>query len=91
MEYKTKGGQILTDEKIEEMGDACDQGEIPGTHGEWVIAPPGRPQLYPNENLVTIAFKVPETYRDLLDARAKASKSTRSQYLRELLNNTLIT
>ena len=89
MEYKTRGGQILTDEMIKEMGDACDRGMLPGIPGEWIVAPPGRPQLYPNEKLVTIAFKVPETYRDLLDARAKERDRTRSQLLRELLNDAL--
>ena len=89
MDFITKDGQVLTDEMIREMGDACDRGEYPGTPGEWIVRPPGRPQLHPTEELVTIAFKVPKSHRALLDIKAKEAHSTRSQFMRDILDEAL--
>jgi hypothetical protein len=61
MEYKTKSGYILTDTMLEELGDAITRGEYPGNIGRVIVAPVGRPPLYPNEELVTVAFKIPRS------------------------------
>jgi len=89
VEFITKSGQVLTDEDFERLGEAADRGEYPGTPGEWIIRPPGRPQLHPTEELVTIAFKVPKSHRALLDKKAKAAHSTRSQFMRAILDDAL--
>jgi len=90
MEYKTKSGFVLTDEALEKIAEACERGEFPGTPGEYLVAPPGRPQLCPSEDLVTIAFKVPRSRRDLLDEKSVAEKVTRSQLMRKILDDALI-
>lgn len=51
-EYKIKGGHILTDEDFERMAEEAERGEYPGTPGEWVVRPQGRPPLA-DEELVT--------------------------------------
>ena len=85
--YKTKSGATLTDDEIERLGEAAERGEYPGTPGEF-IASPGRPRLS-DEDLVTIAFKVPRSHRDALDRRAEAQGETRSQFMREALERAL--
>jgi hypothetical protein len=89
MQYKTKSGYILTDEMLEAIGEACERGVYPGIPGEFVVAPVGRPKLCPTEDLVTIAFKVPKSYRDRLDERAKETNGTRSQVMRKILDDVL--
>ena len=85
--YKTKSGATLTDDEIERLGEAAEQGEHPGTPGEFIVSP-GRPRLS-DEDLVTIAFKVPRSHRDALDRRAEAQGETRSQFMREALERAL--
>ena len=53
----------------------------PGEPGEWIIAPPGRPRLS-DEELVTVAFKIPESQRDLADRIAQERNQTRSEFMR---------
>ena len=89
MQYKTKSGFIVTDEMLEQIAEACERGEYPGKPGEFVVAPPGRPKLCPSEDLVTVAFKMPRSHRDLLDARAEEAHETRSQFLRKMLDDAL--
>jgi hypothetical protein len=89
MAYKTKGGKILTDDIIEKMGLACENGEYPGVAKRTVVAPVGRPQICPNEDLITVAFKVPRSFKDKLDETAKKKNTTRSEYLREILGKVL--
>jgi len=84
-EYISKGGHVYTGEELERMGEQAERGEYPGEPGEWLIKPQGRPQLYPNDDLVTIAVKVPRNWREQMDARAEAGHMTRSQYVRALL------
>jgi len=90
MQYKTKSGFVVTEEMLEQIAEACERGEYPGTPGGFVVAPPGRPQLCPSEDLVTIAFKVPRSRRDLLDEKARAEKRTRSQLMRRIVDDALI-
>ena len=84
MEYRTKSGHVLTEDMIEELAEAAERGDYPGTAGKVLIAPPGRPRIS-SEDLVTIAFKVPRSYRDRLDGKAAANHQTRSQFMRDAL------
>lgn len=88
MEYKMKGGYKLTNEDFDRLGEACEQGNYPGTPGEWVVRPQGRPSLC-DEELVTIAFKVPASERRALDDRASSRGESRSEYLRSLVERDL--
>jgi len=90
MEIKTKSGCVLTEEMIQELGEACERGEYPGTPGEFIIAPVGRPPLSLTEDLVTIAFKVPRSRRDMLDRWAQEEKGTRSELMRRILDDALV-
>lgn len=38
-EYKIKGGHAISDEEIEHLGEACDDGDYPGELGEWIVRP----------------------------------------------------
>ena len=90
VEYKTKSGYVLTDEMLEDLGDAISRGEYPGNTGRVIVAPVGRPPLYPNDELVTVAFKIPRSFRDKLDTEAKKKSESRSKFLREVLNKALL-
>ena len=87
--YKTKSGHVVTDKILDELGEACERGEYPGKPGEIVIAPVGRPKLSTNEELVTIAFKVPRSQRDLLDEKVQQEQGTRSEVMRKILDDAL--
>ena len=86
--YRTKNGARLTDEDIEHLAEAAERGDYPGVPGAFVVAPPGRPRIS-EEELVTIAFKVPRSRREALDREAKACGRTRSQLIREVLERAL--
>ncbi len=88
MEYKLKGGITLSDADFERMADEAEHGEYPGTPGEWVVRPQGRPSL-DGEELVSITFKVTKAQRNALDARAKTLGETRSQFMRDTLTREL--
>lgn len=87
-EYRIKGGYTLTDEDFERMAEEAERGEYPGTAGAWVVRPQGRPALA-DEELVTVAFKVPRSQRDALDRKAASRKETRSQFMRDALERAL--
>ena len=87
-EYKIKGGYRLTDEDFERMAKEAENGEYPGTPGAWIVRPQGRPPIS-DEELVTIAFKVPRSQRDALDRKAASRNETRSQFMREALDRAL--
>ena len=38
-EYKIKGGHAVSDEEIERLGEACNDGDYPGEPGEWIVRP----------------------------------------------------
>ena len=88
MEYTTKSGFTLTEEMIEELAEAAARGDYPGKPGKIIVAPKGRPKLY-DEELVTIAFKVPRSIRDRLDESAAKKNESRSQFLRNTLEKAL--
>ena len=84
-QYISKSGHVYSEEDLERMAIEAERGDYPGKPGEWLIRPQGRPQLFPDDDLVTIAVKVPRNWRELMDARAKAEHMTRSQYVRDVL------
>ena len=88
MEYTTKSGFTLTEEMIEELAEAAARGDYPGKPGKIIVAPKGRPKLC-DEELVTIAFKVPRSIRDRLDESAAERNESRSQFLRNTLEKAL--
>lgn len=53
-----------------------------------VVSPQGRPPLC-DEELVTVAFKIPRSYRDRLDEKAASQHETRSQFMRAALEAAL--
>jgi len=83
--YVSKSGHVYTEEDLERMAQEAERGEYPGKPGEWLIRPQGRPQLYPDDDLVTIAVKVPRRWREQMDACAEAGHMTRSQFVRDVL------
>jgi Arc/MetJ-type ribon-helix-helix transcriptional regulator len=87
--YKTKSGYVITEDMLEKIGSDCEKGIYPGESGRIIVAPVGRPSIFPNDELVTVAFKIPRSYRDKLDKTAKKKNETRSEYLREVLGEVL--
>lgn len=77
-EYRIKGGQALTDEDVERLGEACERGEYPGEPGEWIVRPQGRPSLA-DEPLVTVNVKFPRSMVAAIDSRTK----NRSDFIRK--------
>jgi hypothetical protein len=90
MEYKTKSGYVLTDDMLEALGDAMSKGEYPGNAGKVIVAPVGRPPLYQDDELVTVAFKIPRSFRDKLDNEAKKRSESRSELLRKVLSKAFL-
>ena len=88
MEYRMKGGIVLTDEDFERMSEQAARGEYPGTPGEWVVRPQGRPRLS-EEDLVTITFKVPRSVRAEIDSLADARGESRSEFMRSAVHSAL--
>ena len=84
MAFVSKNGTVVTDEMLEELALQMEAGQIPGEPGEWLIKPPGRPRLS-QEELVTVAFKIPQSQRAAADRIAKSRNQTRSEFMRELL------
>lgn len=87
-EHRVKGGHTLTDEDFERMADEAERGEYPGVPGAWVVRPQSR-QPPEDEELVTIAFKVPRSQRDALDRKAASCNETRGQFMRAVLEKAL--
>ena len=88
MEYKLKDGSVITDEMVEELGEAIERDGLPGKPGKFLVGPPGRPRIS-SEDLVTVAFKVPSSKRDQRDRAAKARGQRRSEFLRDALEAAL--
>lgn len=88
MEYRLKDGTIITDEMIEELAEDIEKNGLPGKPGKFLVGPPGRPRLS-DEDLVTIAFKVPRSRRDELDRAASSHGQKRSEFLRDALEAAL--
>lgn len=69
VEYKVKGDAVLTGVDFECMSDEAARGVYPGSPGEWIVRPQGRPRMS-EENLVVVACKVPRSQRDAMDKAA---------------------
>jgi len=85
MGIKTKSGIELTDEMIEQIANAFERGEWPGTKSRIVQ---GRPLLL-GEELQSITFKAPTRKVAALDRKAASLDMSRSDYLRRLLDEDL--
>lgn len=73
---------------MDKIAEDAERGILPGKPGRFIIGPPGRPRLS-DEDLVTIAFKVPRSSRDQLDEAARAKGQRRSDFLRDALEAAL--
>ena len=83
MEIITKSGNVLTDEDIETMAEACERGEYPGEPtGEILI---GRPLMF-GEDMRAITFKETKSKIERIDERASQLDMSRSDYLRHLID-----
>jgi hypothetical protein len=87
MVLKTKNGIELTDEIMEQIAEAFERGEWPGTHSRIVK---GRPMLF-GEQLQSVTFKVPKQKVEEIDRKAATLNISRSDYLRSLLDKDLAT
>lgn len=90
MEYTLKGGFVADESYFEALSDAAARGDYPGTPGEWMVKPQGRPASCAEE-LVSVTFKVPRSQRDAIDRRASGLGETRSEYLRRTTAIDLVT
>lgn len=81
-------GSILTEEMMDRIAEDAERGILPGKPGKYLIGPPGRPRLS-DEDLVTVAFKVPRSKREEMDEAAARRDQTRSEFLRDALDAAL--
>jgi hypothetical protein len=87
MSITTKNGITLTDEMMEQIAEAFERGEWPGTESRVVQ---GRPLML-GEELQSVTFKAPARKVAALDEKAATLDMSRSDYLRRLLDNDLAT
>ena len=80
-DVKLADGTILTEAMMDEIAEQMEKGIIPGKPGRILIAPPGRPRIS-DEELVSLAFKVPRSQREAIDCAAAERNQTRSEFLR---------
>jgi hypothetical protein len=85
MGIKTKNGIKLTDEMMEQLADAFESGEWPGTESRIVQ---GRPLMF-GEELRSVTFRAPTHKIAALDRKAAGLAMSRSDYLRHLLDDDL--
>lgn len=85
MEYITQGGDVLTDQDIEEIAERLERGGLPGKWGRVLV---GRPRIS-SERLKLIGVKVPESEVRAFDEKAAQNGQTRSQRLRQLIERDL--
>ncbi|MCH3942558.1 MAG: hypothetical protein LKE37_02380 [Atopobiaceae bacterium] len=81
--YTLKDGTTLTDDAIEEMAGRFEAGEFPGHTTKVVV---GRPRIS-REELKTVTVKVPASVVVAFDRKATEVGETRSQRLRELMED----
>jgi hypothetical protein len=86
--FKLTDGKNYDIEYFEKLSEDASKGVYPGQPGEWIVKPQGRPR-YSEEELVTIAFKVPLSQRDRIDDCAKENHQTRSQFIRSIVSSAL--
>ena len=86
MDYKLKDGSVVSEEYLNKLGEECERGEYPGTPGEWIVRPTGRPKIS-EEKLVTVAVRFPESMVEAIDKVT----NNRSDYIRSLVTKDLVT
>ena len=86
MSIITKKGNVLTDEVLDKMAEACERGEYPGTPtGEIIV---GRPLMF-GEEMKPVTFKETASKIVKINARAAELDLSRSDYLRQLVDRDL--
>ena len=85
MKYVTQGGDVLTDQDIEEIAERLEREELPGKWGRILV---GRPRIS-SEQLKLIGVKVPVSKVRAFDEKAARNGQTRSQRLRQLIERDL--
>jgi hypothetical protein len=87
MSITTKNGIEITDEMMEQIADAFERGEWPGTESRIVQ---GRPLMF-GEELQSVTFKAPARKVEAIDRKAASLDVSRSDYLRSLVDRDLAT
>ncbi len=85
MVFKTKNGIVITDEMLDEIADAFERGQWPGTSSRIVK---GRPLIL-GEPLKSVTFKDTANELAAMDKRAASLNMSRSDYLRYLIRQDL--
>lgn len=80
-EYRMRGGAVLTDADFERLSEEAARGVYPGTPGEWVVRPQGRPHMS-EEDLVVVTCKVMRSQCDAMDRAAGRRGESRSDWMR---------
>ncbi len=80
MEYTLKSGKKLTEEDIDSLGEAIENGNLSvlGKRGKIEV---GRPRLS-REPLVTMTFKIPESDARRIQSACEHEGASRSEFLR---------
>jgi len=85
MGITTKNGIVLSDEILEQIAEAFERGDWPGTESKIIR---GRPRMF-GEELQSVTFKMPASKVATLDSKAASFHMSRSGYLRSLLDRDL--
>jgi hypothetical protein len=85
MSITTKNGIEITDEMMEQIADAFERGDWPGTESRIVQ---GRPLMF-GEELQSVTFKAPARKVEAIDRKAASLNVSRSDYLRSLVDRDL--
>jgi hypothetical protein len=76
----------INDKQLDNETESYEDGTWTGSLGPVIQ---GRPRLY-NEDLETISFKLPKSRVRALDATAKRNGESRSQFLRQAVDDALL-
>lgn len=79
---------MLTDEDFERLSEEASKGNYPGTPGEWIVRPQGRPRIA-EDDLVVVTCKVTRSQRDAMDREAARRGETRSEWMRSTFTSAL--
>ena len=82
MPITTKNGSVVSDEQLEALAEMFERGEWPA--GETRVVR-GRPLKF-GEELASVAFKSPQRELFEMDARTERGGTSRSDYLRRLVD-----
>jgi hypothetical protein len=85
MSIATKNGIEISDEMLEEIAEAFEQGDWPGTESRIIR---GRPLML-GEELQSVTFKAPARKVAAIDRRAASLEVSHSDYLRRLVDEDL--